>query len=43
MWAGLGLGGEFVKSGLAADMGKYYDQYKWKDRFIAPSLAFSKQ
>jgi len=25
MWAGLGLGGEFVKSGLAADMSKYYD------------------
>jgi raffinose/stachyose/melibiose transport system substrate-binding protein len=43
MWAGLGLGGEFVKSGLAADMGKYYDEYKWNDRFISPSLAFSKQ
>ena len=43
MWAGLGLGGEFVKSGLAADMTKYYDQYKWNDRFIPPVLTFSKQ
>jgi raffinose/stachyose/melibiose transport system substrate-binding protein len=43
MWAGLGLGGEFVKSGLAADMTKYYQQYKWNDRFIPPVLAFSTQ
>jgi len=43
MWGGLGLGGEFVKSGLAAPMDKYYEQYKWDDEFIAPSLAFSKQ
>jgi len=43
MWAGLGLGGEFVKSGLALPMDKYYAQYKWDDEFIAPSLAFSKQ
>jgi raffinose/stachyose/melibiose transport system substrate-binding protein len=43
MWAGLGLGGEFVKSGLAADMTKYYKQYDWNDRFIPPSLAFSTQ
>ena len=26
MWAGLGLGGEFVKSGLALPMDKYYAQ-----------------
>lgn len=43
MWGGLGLGGEFVKSGLAADMTKYYDQYKWDDRFIPPALALAKQ
>ena len=24
-WAGLGLGGEFIKSGLALPMDKYYD------------------
>jgi raffinose/stachyose/melibiose transport system substrate-binding protein len=43
MWAGLGLGGEFIKSGLAAPMDKYYTQYKWDDEFIAPALSFSKQ
>lgn len=43
MWAGLGLGGEFVKSGLALPMDKYYAQYKWDDEFIPPALAFSKQ
>jgi raffinose/stachyose/melibiose transport system substrate-binding protein len=43
MWAGLGLGGEFVKSGLTLPMDKYYADYKWDDEFIAPALAFSKQ
>jgi raffinose/stachyose/melibiose transport system substrate-binding protein len=43
MWGGLGLGGEFVKSGLALPMDKYYAQYKWDDAFIDPALAFSKQ
>lgn len=43
MWAGLGLGGEFVKSGLALPMDKYYQQYHWDDRLIAPALSFSKQ
>ncbi len=43
MWAGLGLGGEFIKSGLALPMDKYYAQYKWDDEFIAPALSFSKQ
>ena len=33
-WAGLGLGGEFVKSGLALPMDKYYAEYKWDDRFL---------
>ena len=43
MWAGLGLGGEFIKSGLALPMDKYYTQYKWDDEFIGPALSFSKQ
>ena len=43
MWAGLGLGGEFIKSGLALPMDKYYAEYKWDDEFTAPALSFSKQ
>jgi raffinose/stachyose/melibiose transport system substrate-binding protein len=43
MWAGLGLGGEFIKSRLALPMDKYYTQYKWDDEFIGPALSFSKQ
>ncbi len=43
MWAGLGLGGEFVKSGLALPMDKYYAKYNWDNEFIAPALSFSKQ
>jgi raffinose/stachyose/melibiose transport system substrate-binding protein len=42
MWAGLGLGGEFVKSGLALNMEKYYAEYKWDDRFLPVALSFSK-
>lgn len=42
-WGGLGLGGEFVKSGLAADMTKYYDQYKWKDRLLPAASTFATQ
>lgn len=42
MWAGLGLGGEFVKSGLALPMDKYYAEYKWDDRFLPVALSFSK-
>ena len=42
-WAGLGLGGEFVKSGLALPMDKYYAEYKWDDRFLPVALTFSKQ
>ena len=43
MWGGLGLGGEFVKSGLALPLDKYYAQYKWDDRFLPVALTFSKQ
>jgi len=42
MWAGLGLGGETVKSGLALPMDKYYAQYKWDERFLPTALSFSK-
>src|SRR5579863_8110749 len=42
-WAGLGLGGEFVKSGLALPMDKYYAQYKWDDELLPVALSFSSQ
>jgi raffinose/stachyose/melibiose transport system substrate-binding protein len=42
-WAGLGLGGEFIKSGLALPMDKYYAEYKWDDVFLPAALSFSKQ
>jgi raffinose/stachyose/melibiose transport system substrate-binding protein len=42
-WAGLGLGGEFIKSGLAAPMDKFYAQYHWDDEFLPTALSFSKQ
>jgi raffinose/stachyose/melibiose transport system substrate-binding protein len=32
MWAGLGLGGEFVKAGMSAPIDDYYAKYKWSDR-----------
>src|SRR6516164_234598 len=31
MWAGLGLGGEFVKAGMSAPLDDYYAKYKWSD------------
>ncbi|MCR8726127.1 ABC transporter substrate-binding protein [Frigidibacter sp. ROC022] len=40
MWAGLGLGGEYVKAGLSLDLTKYYEKYGWSDRVSTPSLAF---
>ena len=41
-WAGLGLGGEYVKAGLSKDASSYYQKYGWNDRLTTPSLAFSK-
>lgn len=41
-WAGLGLGGEYVKAGLSKDATSYYQKYGWNDRLTTPSLAFSK-
>jgi raffinose/stachyose/melibiose transport system substrate-binding protein len=32
MWAGFGLGGEFVKAGLSAPLDEYYKKYKWSER-----------
>jgi raffinose/stachyose/melibiose transport system substrate-binding protein len=31
MWAGLGLGGEFVKAGMSAPVEDYYAKYNWKN------------
>jgi raffinose/stachyose/melibiose transport system substrate-binding protein len=39
IWAGLGLGGEFVKSGVSQDLTKYYTQYKWSTRFNTSLLS----
>ncbi|WP_316857877.1 extracellular solute-binding protein [uncultured Cohaesibacter sp.] len=42
MWAGLGLGGEFVNAGLSLPLDDYYAKYGWDDRFISSSLGFTK-
>ncbi len=42
-WAGFGLGGEYVKAGLSAPMGKYYDEYKWADKLLPTAVAFADQ
>ena len=39
MWAGLGLGGEFVNLGVAAPLDDYYAEMGWSDRFTGPALA----
>lgn len=39
-WAGLGLGGEYVKAGLSLPLDKYYQQYKWKDELLPSAAAF---
>jgi raffinose/stachyose/melibiose transport system substrate-binding protein len=39
MWAGLGLGGEFVNLGIAAPLDEEYATRDWNERFTAPSLA----
>ncbi|MDR6431805.1 extracellular solute-binding protein [Brucella pseudogrignonensis] len=40
-WAGLGLGGEYVKAGLSLPLDKYYTEYKWKDELLPASAAFA--
>lgn len=42
MWAGLGLGGEYVKAGLSLPLDKYYDEYKWDDELMPAALSFSR-
>lgn len=42
-WAGLGLGGEYVKAGLSLPLDKYYEQYKWGERFLPSAAAFADQ
>jgi len=43
MWAGLGLGGEFVKAGLSMDLTPYYEKYKWEDELVGSSMGFVRQ
>jgi len=40
-WAGLGLGGEYVKAGLSLPLDKYYDEYKWTDELLPSAAAFA--
>jgi len=42
MWAGQGLGGEFVKAGLSKPLDEYYKKYGWDSRLTRTSLAPSK-
>lgn len=41
MWAGLGLGGEFVNAGLSLPLDDYYTQYKWDDRLLGTAAGFT--
>ncbi|WP_159591774.1 ABC transporter substrate-binding protein [Chelativorans xinjiangense] len=43
MWAGLGLGGEFVKAGLSQDLTPYYEKYDWADVLVGSSMGFVEQ
>jgi raffinose/stachyose/melibiose transport system substrate-binding protein len=40
MWAGLGLGGEFVKSGIRAHLDEYYTKFRWNDRLQLLALSY---
>lgn len=42
MWAGLGLGGEFVNAGLSQPLDKYYEEYGWDKRLVGTAGSFSK-
>ena len=41
-WAGLGLGGEYIKAGLSLPLDKYYDEYKWDDELVPAAASFSR-
>ena len=43
MWAGFGLGGEFVNAGNSQDLSKDYQRYGWESRFVAPALGAATQ
>lgn len=43
MWAGLGLGGEFVNAGASAPLNDAYASNGWEQRFVPPALAAAKQ
>jgi raffinose/stachyose/melibiose transport system substrate-binding protein len=38
LWAGPGLGGEFVKAGVSRDITDYYERYRWADRFTPTTV-----
>ncbi|KRB55165.1 ABC transporter substrate-binding protein [Rhizobium sp. Root708] len=42
MWAGLGLGGEFVKAGLSKPLDEAYTKYDWDKRLVGTAGSFSK-
>lgn len=42
MWAGLGLGGEFVNAGLSKPLDDYYASNKWDDRLVGTAAGFTK-
>jgi len=39
MWAGLGLGGEFVSLGVSDSLDAEYESLGWSDRFLATSIS----
>ena len=39
MWAGLGLGGEFVSLGVSDPLDAEYESMDWNDRFLATSIS----
>jgi raffinose/stachyose/melibiose transport system substrate-binding protein len=40
-WAGLGLGGEYVKAGFSLPLDKYYTEYKWADELVPSAASFA--
>jgi raffinose/stachyose/melibiose transport system substrate-binding protein len=42
MWAGLGLGGEFVNAGLSKPLDDFYKKYDWDKRLVGTAGSFSK-
>jgi raffinose/stachyose/melibiose transport system substrate-binding protein len=40
-WAGLGLGGEYIKAGLSLPLDKYYTEYKWSNELVPAAASFA--